>query len=110
MGILDIYNKKVAFNPGGTQVQPGVASLSPESLAQHPLNPLVKGQLSSFNKTSLDLESPLPLGGPINVPYSTPVGAGVISSPTTHPFTPRRTYVDSLQDPLLIARATDPIK
>jgi len=107
MGILDIYNKKVAFNPGGTQTQPGVVSLS----AQPPLNPLAKpGQANSFKYTNLDLENPNPLGGPINVPYSTPVGAGIVSSPTTQPFTPRRTYVDSLQDPKLIARATDPIK
>jgi|TARA_R110000787_G_scaffold10265_1_gene34957 hypothetical protein len=107
MGILDIYNKKIAFNPGGTQTQPEVVSLS----ANPPLNPLAKpGQANSFKFTSLDLENPNPLGGPINVPYSTPVGTGVISSPTTQPYTPRRTYVDSLQDPLLIARSTDPIK
>ena len=53
MGILDIYNKKIAFNPGGTQTQPEVVSLS----ANPPLNPLAKpGQANSFKFTSLDLE------------------------------------------------------
>jgi hypothetical protein len=64
----------------------------------------------SFNKTSLDLENPQPLGGPINVPYTTKVGAEVITSPTTQPYTPTRTYADSLQDRNLIARAIDPYK
>jgi len=107
MGILDIYNKKIAFNPGGTQVQPGVASLS----ASPPLNPLATpGQLNSFKYTNLDLENPNPLGGPINVPYMTKVGADIVSSPTTQPYTPKRTYTDGLKDPELIARAIDPYK
>jgi len=64
----------------------------------------------SFNKTSLDLENPAPLGGPINIPYSTIVGQDIVTSPTTQPYTPTRTYADSLQDKNLIARATDPYK
>ena len=64
----------------------------------------------SFDKTSLDLENPAPAGGPINVPYMTKVGAEVVTSPTTQPYTPKRTYVDGLQNPDLIARAIDPYK
>ena len=74
---------------------------------------LVGGKLKdSFNKTSLDLTSPDPLGGPINIPYNTQVGIRTISKTTTQPYLPQngRTYTDSLQDPLLIARATDPFK
>jgi hypothetical protein len=102
MGILQKFNRSI-YNVSGPQTGPSLVPTETSKEAKPPL-------ASSYNKTSLDLENPLPLGGPINVPYNTPVGTGVISSPTTQPYTPRRTYVDSLQDPLLIARSTDPIK
>ena len=107
MGLLDLYNKKLSAPPGQNPTQPGVQALSAD---EAPNNLIKVNQLGSFKSTSLDLENPKPLGGPINVPYMTPVGTGVISSPTTQPFTPKRTYKDSFQDPLLIARATDPYK
>jgi len=109
MGILDKYNK-----------------LTETSLAYYPKNDPVKGLSEvdrmledsklkeTFNKTSLDLENPNPLGGPINVPYTTRVGGinnGEIKTfTTTQPFTPKNTYTDSLQDDRLIARARDPFK
>ncbi len=102
MGLLNRYNKSI-YNVSGPKTGPDLVPTETSKEAKPPL-------ASSYNKTSLDLENPLPLGGPINVPYSTPVGSGILSSPTTQPYTPRRTYVDSLQDPLLIARSTDPIK
>lgn len=67
-------------------------------------------KVTDFNKTSLDLESPLPLGGPINVAYTTKVGSEIITSPTTQPYTPKSTYTDSFTDPRLIARTIDPFK
>ena len=74
---------------------------------------LVGGKLkNSYDKTSLDLTDPNPNGGPINIPYTTKVGIRTISKPTTQPYLPQtgKTYTDSLQDPLLIARATDPFR
>tara|TARA_R110000772_G_scaffold236877_1_gene348773 strand:- start:21 stop:491 length:471 start_codon:yes stop_codon:yes gene_type:complete len=65
---------------------------------------------TTFNKTSLDLENPLPLGGAINVAYTAKVGREIITSPTTQPYTPKSTYTDSLTDPRLIARTIDPQK
>lgn len=65
---------------------------------------------STFDKTNLDLENPNPLGGKLNIPYTSKIGTEIVSSPTSHPYTPNRTYKDSLQDPLLIARAIDPYK
>ena len=65
---------------------------------------------TSFNKTSLDLENPNPLGGPINVAYTTKVGSEIKTSPTTQPYTPQNTYTDSFTDPRLIARTIDPYK
>ena len=65
---------------------------------------------TSFNKTSLDLESPLPVGGSINVAYNTQVGSEYKSFTTTQPFTPKNTYIDNLQNGDLIRRASDPLK
>ena len=65
---------------------------------------------TTFNKTSLDLENPNPLGGPINVAYTTKVGSEIKTSPTTQPYTPQNTYTDSFTDPRLIARTIDPYK
>ena len=66
--------------------------------------------VTDFNKTSLDLESPLPLGGPINVSYTTKVGEDIVTSPTTQPYTPKSTYSDSFTSPELKARTIDPFK
>ena len=65
---------------------------------------------TSFNKTSLDLENPLPLGGPINEPFQTIIGSEVKSFNTTQPFTPQNTYKDSLKSAELRRRASDPIR
>lgn len=67
---------------------------------------------TTFDQTDLDLTNPSPLGGPINIPYTTRVGFRTVSKTTTQPYLPQngKTYTDSLQDPLLIARATDPFK
>jgi len=65
---------------------------------------------TSFNKTSLDLENPLPLGGPINEPFQTIIGNEVKFFNTTQPFTPQNTYKDSLKSDELRRRASDPIR
>ena len=65
---------------------------------------------TSFKQTSLDLESPLPVGGSINVAYNTQVGSEYKSFTTTQPFTPKNTYIDNLQNGDLIRRASDPLK
>lgn len=98
MGLKDMYDKAVA-------TQTGLASGNPEVAPPTSGNPEAQ-----FKGSNLDLESPQPLGGPINVPYTSKVGAEVITSPTTQPHTPKRTYIDSLQNPDLIARAIDPYK
>jgi len=65
---------------------------------------------TSFNKTNLDLENPLVLGGPINEPFQTIIGSEVKFFNTTQPYTPKNTYKDSLQSEELRARASDPIR
>ena len=67
---------------------------------------------TTFDQTDLDLTNPAPLGGPINIPYTTRVGFRTVSKTTTQPYLPQngKTYTDSLQDPLLIERATDPFR
>ena len=107
MGLLDKYNKTATLgaNNSGLIRNPNTPLQSPNS------NP---SQVNTFNKTNLDLENNQPLGGPINVPYTTRVGGinnGEIKTfTTTQPFTPKNTYIDSLQDDRLIARARDPFK
>ena len=49
-------------------------------------------------------------GKTFNQGYTTKVGSEVKAYSTTQPYTPRRTYIDSLQDAELIARASDPFK
>ena len=49
-------------------------------------------------------------GKTFNQGYSTKVGSEVKSFSTTQPYTPRNTYIDSLQDEELIRRARDPFK
>ena len=46
-------------------------------------------------QTNLDVENPLPNGGPINIPFATRIGGQPSFFSTTHPFTPRSTYADS---------------
>lgn len=100
MGLKDLYDKAVATGVG-------LASENPEIAPPKQGNPEAQ-----FKGSSLDLESPQPLGGPINVPYNTQIGTEYKSFNTTQPYLPKtgKTYQDSFQDPRLIARATDPIK
>ena len=65
---------------------------------------------TTFKSSNLDLENSGPLGGPINVAYTTRVGEDVVTSPTSQPYTPKSTYTDSFTDPRLIARTIDPYK
>jgi hypothetical protein len=104
MGILDKYNSqswKLAYYPQNDPVQ-GLSEVD---------KMLLDSKLKdSFDETNLDLENPNPLGGPINVSYTTKVGEDVVTSPTTQPYTPKNTYSDSFTDPRLIARTIDPYK
>lgn len=109
MGILDKYNEqswKLAYYPptGNTSIsgRRGEVEIRPDG-------PDAK-LASSFDKTSLDLENPSPLGGPINIPYITQIGTETLSKSTTQPYTPKNTYIDNLQDEDLIARARDAYK
>lgn len=104
MGILDKYKSqswKLAYYPQNDPVQ-GLSEVD-KMLTDSKLK-------DSFNETSLDLENSSPLGGPINIPYTTKVGSETISKTTTQPYTPKNTYIDNLQDQDLIARARDPFK
>lgn len=71
------------------------------------INPKNPDLINSFYKTSLDLESPLPLGGPnrtnstniesgqyTNVNYTS---GGSINTVTLQQWTPNRTYLDSFK-------------
>ena len=100
MGILDKYNKS-QYNPNGPSLTSNPVALAPS---------VTVPQTSTFDKTNLDLENPGPLGGPINIAYTTQIGTEVKSFTTTQPYTPKSTYADSLQNPDLIARATDPFR
>ena len=110
MGILKKYNEqawKLAYYPE----QDGLVFRGMNNGRFELDARLLDSQLDdSFNKTNLDLENPSPLGGPINVSYNTRIGTEYKSFPTTQPYTPKKTYADSLQDQRLIARATDPFK
>ena len=98
MGLLDRYNKGVATGVG-------LASENPEIAPSKQGNPEAQ-----FKGSSLDLENPNPVGGPINVAYNTQVGSEYKSFTTTQPYTPKSTYIDSLQSDELIRRASDPFK
>jgi len=109
MGILDKYNEqswKLAYYPptGNTSIsgRRGEAEIRPDG-------PDAK-LASSFDKTSLDLENSSPLGGPINIAYTTKVGSETVSKTTTQPYTPKNTYIDNLQSDELIERARDPFR
>lgn len=104
MGLLKKYNEqswKLAYYPQNDPVQ-GLSTID-KSLTTSALE-------DSFDKTNLDLENPSPFGGPINVPYTSKIGEQVVSKTTTQPYTPKKTYSDSLQSSELIARATDPYR
>ena len=99
MGLLDRYNKGVATGVG-------LASENPEATITTPIgDPEVQ-----FKGSSLDLENPNPVGGPINVAYNSQVGSEYKSFTTTQPFTPKNTYIDTLQNGDLIRRASKPLK
>lgn len=104
MGILDKYNSqswKLAYYPQNDPVQ-GLSEVD-KILADSKLK-------DSFNETSLDLENSSPLGGPINIPYTTKVGSETVTKTTTQPYTPKNTYIDNLQSDELIERARDPFR
>jgi hypothetical protein len=101
MGLLDRYNKTITQSGGNTK------------LIRDPQTPIQAPDSVSFNQdnfkgSSLDLENPNPLGGPINVSYTTQVGEDIVTSPTTQPYTPKNTYSDSFTSPELKARTIDP--
>ena len=98
MGLKQRYNKGVATGIG-------LASENPEIAPSKQGNPEAQ-----FKGSSLDLENPNPVGGPINVAYNTQVGSEYKSFTTTQPYTPKSTYIDSLQSDELIRRASDPFK
>ena len=102
MGLLKRYNKGVSSGVG-------LASENPEIAPPKQGNPEAQ-----FKGSNLDLEFEAPAGGPINVPYTTRLGGiqngEVKSFSTTQPYTPKNTYIDTLQDPDLIARASDPFR
>ncbi len=98
MGLKNRYDKSVASGVG-------LASENPEIAPPKQGNPEAQ-----FKGSNLDLENPLPLGGPINVAYNTQIGSEYKSFTTTQPYTPKNTYIDSLQSDELIRRASDPIK
>ena len=98
MGLLKRYDKSVASGIG-------LASENPEIAPAKQINPEAQ-----FKGSNLDLEFEAPLGGPINVAYNTQIGSEYKSFTTTQPYTPKNTYIDSLQSDELIRRASDPIK
>jgi len=98
MGLKNRYDKSVASGVG-------LASENPEIAPPKQGNPEAQ-----FKGSNLDLENPLPLGGPINVAYNTQIGSEYKSFTTTQPYTPKNTYIDSLQSDELIRRASDPIR
>ena len=101
MGLLDRYNKATASQNSGLIRDPQTPIQSPDSVSFNQDN---------FGGSSLDLENPNPLGGPINVAYTTQVGEDIVTSPTTQPYTPKSTYSDSFTSPELKARTLDPYK
>ena len=98
MGLKQRYNKGVATGIG-------LASENPEIAPAKQGNPEAQ-----FKGSSLDLENPNPVGGPINVAYNSQVGSEYKSFTTTQPFTPKNTYIDNLQNGDLIRRASKPLK
>ncbi len=103
MGLLKRYNKEISQTDGNTGIirDPNLPLQAPDN---------INFGKDNFSNSNLDLENPTPLGGPINVSFTTKVGEDVVTSPTTQPYTPKNTYTDSFTDPLLIARTIDPFK
>ncbi len=101
MGLKNRYDKDVAQ---------GVSQIirNPNQPIQAPND--VFFNKNNFSTSNLDLEDPTPLGGPINVAYNTQIGSEYKSFTTTQPYTPKNTYIDSLQSDELIRRASDPIR
>lgn len=98
MGLKNRYDKSIASGVG-------LASENPEIAPPKQGNPEAQ-----FKGSSLDLEFKAPAGGPINVAYNTQIGSEYKSFTTTQPYTPKNTYIDSLQSDELIRRASDPIR
>jgi hypothetical protein len=101
MGLLDKYNNALSTSNPGLIRNPNAPVADPSSINFNDDN---------FKSSNLDLENSGPLGGPINVAYTTRVGEDVVTSPTSQPYTPKSTYTDSFTDPRLIARTIDPYK
>ena len=77
----------------------------------------IRGQgnlLDKFNQTNFDLINPEVLGGPLNIPYVTKIGANVMSFPTSTPYGPKNTYSDQFktreEDKIYLGRVLDPYK
>jgi hypothetical protein len=77
----------------------------------------IRGQgnlLDKFNQTNFDLINPEVLGGPLNTPYVTKIGADVMSFPTSTPYGTKNTYSDQFrtreEDKLYLGRTLDPYK
>ena len=72
------------------------------------------GLLDKFNKTNFDLENPEILGGPLNEPYVSKIGANVMSFPTSTPYGPKNTYSDQFrtneEDKIYLGRTLDAYK
>lgn len=95
---LDLEND----NPAGGPINDPNSNFRHFYTPQKPFNVTPEGEVrgegklqSRTNNTDLDVENPLPNGGPINVPYTTRIGSQFADFTTTHPFTPRNTYSDS---------------
>jgi len=104
MGLIKKYNERIGGNQIGSSINTGIIR-DPNAIEE-----FTKDTVTDFNKTSLDLENPQPLGGLTNIAYTTQVGEDIVTSPTTQPYTPNSTYSDSFTSPILKARTIDPIK
>jgi|TARA_B100001094_G_C17794548_1_gene606039 hypothetical protein len=104
MGLIKKYNERIGGNQFGSSIDTGIIR-NPNTFINEKGN-----TVTDFNKTSLDLENPQPLGGLTNISYTTQVGEDIVTSPTTQPYTPQNTYSDSFTSPTLKARTIDPKK
>tara|TARA_R110001599_G_scaffold326457_1_gene539025 strand:- start:222 stop:536 length:315 start_codon:yes stop_codon:yes gene_type:complete len=104
MGLIKKYNERIGGNQIGGSINTGIIR------DPNRTETFISDTVTDFNKTSLDLENPQPLGGLTNISYTTAVGESVVTSPTTQPYSPKNTYTDSFTDPRLIARTIDPQK
>jgi hypothetical protein len=95
---LDLENS----DPAGGPINDPNSNFRHFYTPQKPFNITPEGEVRGEGKlqfrtdsTDLDVENPLPNGGPINVPYTTRIGNESFTFSTTQPFTPRNTYADS---------------